>query len=119
MEVCLPARRGSARRDPGRDKCVQGATATLGQGRDAGWSQTLSAHLAVAASVSREAGNVFPSDGQHQLSADDRRELFAVSVVAGALQPAFLSPDDFGSAAALLFVDFSGAVLWFRGLVSG
>src|ERR1044071_2456960 len=118
MEICLPARRGSACGNSGRDKCVQGATATLGQRRDAGWSETLSAHLAGATSVTREAGNVFPFDRQHQLSADDRRELLAVPVIAGALQPAVLSPDGFGSAAAVLFVDLGGAVLWFGGLVS-
>src|SRR6185436_944376 len=54
----------------------------------------------------------------HQLSADDRRELFAVSITARALQPAVLPPNGFGSAAAFLFIDLGGAVLWFGGLVS-
>ncbi len=35
-------------------------------------AQALPAHLRVAAARAREAGDVFPPDGEHQLSADDR-----------------------------------------------
>ena len=43
--------------------------------------------------AARQAGDVLSSDGQHQLSADDRRQPPAISAFAGALQSGLLSPD--------------------------
>src|SRR6516165_5046690 len=90
----------------------------MGKGRAAGLVQVVPADLVRRLTAAREVGNVFSANRQHQLSANDRRQLYAVSVIAGPLQPGPAPAYDVGRTAAVFLDSVGGSILWIRGLVS-
>src|ERR1700682_3098066 len=72
MEVCLSAGRRMPGRVAGRDDRIQDAAGALGQGFDSGLEENTSQGVSEQRISIRENRSLLSSDGEPQLSADDR-----------------------------------------------